>query len=79
MITYTYIVAYFMHRIQHFASYIYNGLVLLKFPANAFFLEMNMTRKFHNHRLQTDPRLHEEGTHHIKQLALFLSKMTAEL
>ena len=36
-----------------------DGLLL---PANAFFLHMNMTRKFYNHRLQTDPWLHEEGT-----------------
>ena len=28
---------------------------------NVFFLQMNMTRKFHNHRLQIDPWLHDKG------------------
>ena len=36
-----------------------DGLLL---PANAFCLHMNMTRRLHNHRLQTDPWLHGEGT-----------------
>ena len=59
---YTYIVSYFMHGIQHFfTSYIYKGLMLFGLSANVYFLQMNMTRKFHNHRLQTDPQLHEIG------------------
>ena len=37
--------------------------MLLGLPANVFFLQMNMTRKFHNNILQTEPGLHEEGTH----------------
>ena len=36
--------------------------MLLGLPSNLFFLQMNMARKFHNQRLQTDPRLHDEGT-----------------
>ena len=51
-----------MHRIQHFTSYIYKGLMLLGLLENVFFLIMNISRKFHNHRLQTDPWLHEEAT-----------------
>ena len=52
-----------MYRIQHFTPYIYKGLKLLGLPANVFFLQKNMTWKFHNNRLQTEPRLREEGTH----------------
>ena len=37
--------------------------MLLGLPANVFFLQMNMTRKFHNHRLQAEPRLHEDTEH----------------
>ena len=59
MITYTFIILYFMHRLLH--TFIM-GVMLLGLSANVFFLQMNMTRKFYNQRLQTDPQLHEKGT-----------------
>ena len=37
-------------------------LMLPGLPANVFFLQENMTRKCHNHRLQTGSLHHEERT-----------------
>ena len=62
-------------------------MMLSRLPANVFFLYVNMTRKCHNHRLLTDPLHLKEGTRHtyiyniikVKQPALFIVKMTAEL
>ena len=61
--------------------------MLSRLPENVFFLYVNMTRKCHNHRLLTDPLQLKEGTWNtdiyniikVKQPALFLVKMIAEL
>ena len=76
-----------MERKQHFILYIYKGVMLSRLPANVFFLDVNMTRKCHNHRLLPDPLHLKEGTRNtdiyniikVKQPALFLVKMIAEL
>ena len=57
------------------------------FPANAFFLKVNMTTKCHNHRLLIDPLHFKEGTKNTdsrninssKATSLFLTKMISEL
>ena len=61
--------------------------MLTRLPANVFFLKVNMTSQCHNHRLLTDPLHLKEGTQStdiynlikVKQPALFLVKMIAEL
>ena len=61
--------------------------MLSRLPANVFFLEVNMTRKFHNHSLLTDPLHLQEGTQNadiynmikMKQPVLFLVKMNTKL
>ena len=61
--------------------------MLSKLPANVFFLQVNMTRKCHNHRLLNDPQHIQEGTRNTdiynlikgQQPALFLVKIIAEL
>ena len=61
--------------------------MLCRLPANVFFLQVNMTRKCHNHGLLTDPLYLQEGTRNIdiykiikvEQPALFQVKMIAEL
>ena len=61
--------------------------MLSRLPANVFFLLLNMTRKCHSHSLLTDPLHLKKGTRNtdiyniikVKQPALFLVKMIAEL
>ena len=76
-----------MLRKQHFILYIHKGVMLYRLPTNVFFLLVNMTRKCHNHRLLIDRLYLLEGTQNtviydiikVKQPALFLVKMIAEL
>ena len=61
--------------------------MLSRLSANVFFQSVDMSRKCHNHRLLTDPLHLKEGTWNtdiyniikVKQAALFLAKMIAEL
>ena len=61
--------------------------MLSRLPANVFFLEVNMPRKCHNHKLLTDSLHPKEGALNtdiyniikMKQPALVLVKMIAEL
>ena len=75
-----------MQRKQHIILYIHKGVMLSRLPANVFFLQVNMTRKCHNHRLLTDPLHLQEGAGNtdiyniikVEQPALFLVKIIAE-